>query len=181
MSNEGAEVNYEVAAADLRRYLPLKLLTFLWFVAVLAVTAYAAAATWQEWWPYPELDIADLNDVKPIIYSFIAGTIGATMFALRGFYWAVGPQDRTSKKYQYDPNWTWWYVSRPLIGGFLAVFTYAILQASVATLGETQTDDAASTAYFAIGFLAGFSATDVFSWFADISRKRFGRNSTDES
>jgi len=168
-------VDYAVASTDFRRYLPLKFVTFVWFVAVLAITVYATAATWLEWWPYTVLDIEDLDDVKPVIYSFIAGVIGATMFALRGFYWAVGPQDRTNKKYQYDPNWTWWYVSRPLVGGFLAAFTFALLQAGVATLGETETDDTASTAYFGIGFLAGFSATDVFNWLGDASKARFGK------
>lgn len=176
MADEESSVDYETASADLKRYLPLKVITFLWFVGVLALAAYAASATWREWWPYPDLNIEHLDDVKPIIYSFIAGTIGATMFALRGFYWAVGPQDRTNKKYQYDPNWTWWYVSRPLIGGFLAIFTYAILQAGVATLGDTDTGDTSTTAYFAVGFLAGFSSTDVFGWFADISKKQFGRS-----
>jgi len=83
-------VDYAVASTDFRRYLPLKFVTFVWFVAVLAITVYATAATWLEWWPYTVLDIEDLDDVKPVIYSFIAGVIGATMFALRGFYWAVG-------------------------------------------------------------------------------------------
>lgn len=170
------KVDYSSASADLKRYLPLKVVTFAWFIAVLAVAVYATAATWLGWWPYTILNIKNLDDVKVVIYAFIAGVIGATMYALRGFYWAVGPQNPSDKKYQYDPNWTWWYISRPLIGGFLAVFTFALLQAGVATLGETKNDNTASTAYFGIGFLAGFAATDVFNWLGDVSKARFGKN-----
>lgn len=166
-------VDYATASADLKRYFPLKLVTFAWFIAILGAAVYATAATWNEWWPYPELDIRDLDSVKPAVYAFISGSIGSTLYAFRGFYWAVGPQDRTNKKYQYDPNWTWWYLSRPLIGAFLAVFAYALLRSGVATLGETTNDGTASTAYFAVGFLAGFAATDVFRWLGDTASRVF--------
>ncbi len=35
------------ASTDLRRYLPLKIVTLIWFIALLGTEAYAIAATWS--------------------------------------------------------------------------------------------------------------------------------------
>ena len=169
-------MDYEKASTDFRRYLPLKALTLLWFFAVFGACLYGIAATWNEWWPYTDLDIRNLDEAKPAIYSFIAGMIGATVYAFRGFYWAVGPQNPDNPRYQYDPNWTIWYVSRPVMGGFLGAFVFAIVRAGVGTLGSATTDDTAAAAYFAIAFLAGFAATDVFNWLTTAAKRMFERD-----
>ena len=158
-------MDYEKASADLKRYLPLKIVTLAWFLFIFALGAYAIAATSNKWWPYPALDIKSLDDARPAVYSFIAGLLGGTTRAFRSFYWAVGPQNPDRRRYQYDPNWTWWYVSRPVMGAFLGGFTYAALWGGVGAFGGVGTPrGGAPAAYFAVAFLAGFSVTEVLSW-----------------
>lgn len=158
-------MDYGKASSDLRRYLPLKVATMVWFVVVFGSAVYALAATWNEWWPYSVIEVDRLDEAKAAIYSFIAGLLGATVYAFRGFYWAVGPQDATNRKYQYDPNWTWWYIARPIMGAFLGGFSYALLRGGVATFAASATSAGGpQAAYFAVGFLAGFSMTEVLDW-----------------
>ena len=166
-------VDYVQASADLKRYLPLKLATLAWFVAVFGVGIYAIAATWSEWWPYTALNVSHLDAAKPAIYSFFSGLLGAAVYAFRGFYWAVGPQSPTNRRYQYDPNWTLWYAARPIMGAILGVFSFALLRAGVATLGTGSTDAGATAAYFAVAFLAGFAVTEVLNWIADSAQRVF--------
>lgn len=167
-------MNYEKASSDLKRYLPLKIATFIWFAAVFGVGAYLVAATWNEWWPYPDLDIDGLDDAKPAIYSFAGGLLGAAVFAFRGFYQSVGPQNPQNPRYQYDPNWTLWYISRPIMGAFLGAFSYAVLRGGVATFGGAASSSAGPhAAYFAVAFLAGFSVTEVLDWTHAAARRIF--------
>lgn len=166
--------DYEKASADLKRYLPLKVATLVWFLAVFGVATYAIAATWQEWWPYDDLGITNLNDARPAIYASVAGLLGATVYAFRGFYWAVGPQSADVRKYQYDPNWTWWYIARPLLGIFLGAFAHAIVRGGLATFGGSfDVNSPQQAAHFALGFLAGFAATEVLAWFSDAATRIF--------
>jgi hypothetical protein len=168
-------MDYEKASRDFFRYLPLKIVTFCWFVFALAVGAYGVAATWNEWWPYTFLEVRELDEAKVAIYAFLGGLFGATVFAFRGFYWAVGPQSGDNPRYQYDPNWTWWYFARPLIGPFLGAATYALIRGGVAVFGGTgSSNGTSSVAYFGVAFLAGFSMTEVLDW-ASSAGKRFFR------
>lgn len=173
MAPEPTAVDYEKASLDFKRYLPLKVATFLWFMAMFGVGTYTIAATWNEWWPYTALGITNLDEARPAIYSFISGLLGATVYSFRGFYWAIGPQSRRNPRYQYDPNWTPWYIARPIMGAFLGVFTFALLRAGVATLGSASTDATATAAYFAVAFLAGFAVTEVLNWLNAAARRMF--------
>lgn len=167
-------IDYEKASVDLRRYLPLKLATLAWILAVFALALYAIAATWAEWWPYPQLDIPNLTEAKPAVYSFFAGMLGASAYCLRGFYWAVGPQQPKVRRYQYDPNFTFWYLSRPILGAVLGAALFAVLRAGVGTLGTASTSSAASATYFAVGFLGGYSVTEVMTWLYKTALRVFG-------
>jgi hypothetical protein len=159
---------------DFKRLWFLKLITFLWFVSILVISLYGIAATWNEWWPIPDLNIVDLARVKPALYASLAGIVGATVYALRGFYHAVGPSQPKRPDYQYDPNWTWWYLSRPVLGGFLGFASFTILRAGVGTLGSAQADGTALTGYLSVGLLSGFSASSVFDWMSAIAERLFG-------
>ncbi len=158
-------MDYEKASSDLKRYLPLKTVTMVWFVVVFGSGLYAIAATWNEWWPYSVIEVDRLDEAKPAIYSFIAGLLGAAVYAFRGFYWAVGPQVAADRRYQYDPNWTWWYIARPIMGAFLGGFTYALVRGGVATFGGGGAGGGGTqAAFFTVAFLAGFSMTEVLNW-----------------
>jgi len=173
VDDQPPSIDYAKASADLKRYLLLKLATFAWLLAVFGLATYAIAATWGEWWPYTNLNLSNLDEAKPAIYAFFSGMLGAAVYALRGFYWAVGPQSPTIRRYQYDPNFTLWYVARPVMGAFLGVFSFAVLRAGIGTLGTASTDAGATAAYFAVAFLAGFSATEVLTWLWTLARRIF--------
>jgi hypothetical protein len=150
---------------DLLWYLPLKIATVIWFMALLGVESYAVAATWSKWWPYSALTITSLDDAKPGIYSFIGGSVGATLYAIRGFYFAAGPNESDKLEYQFNPNWIWWDILRPLMGGFLGVLAYTTLRLGLATVGSTtSTGTGSTTTYFFVAFIAGFAATEFMQW-----------------
>lgn len=175
-------VDYAKASADLKRYLPLKVATLAWLVAVLGLATYGIAATWSGWWPYSPLNVPNLDEAKPAIYSYFSGMLGAALYAVRGLYWAVGPQRPGIRRFQYDPNFTFWYVGRPLMGAFLGVVSYAVLRAGAGTFGTASTDTAASAAYFVAAFLAGFAVTQVLSWLYGMATRIFStREARDNS
>jgi len=165
---------HEQQWSQFKRLWFLKVLTMLWFLAILSVAFYGLAATWNEWWPVQHLAIVNLDRVRPAIYATFAGVIGASTYALRGFYHAVGPQQADKPEYNYDPNWTWWYLARPILGGILGFTSFAILRAGVGTLGAGQQNGTAITGYLSVGLLAGFSASSVFDWMAGIAKRLFG-------
>lgn len=167
-------IDYEKASADLRRYLPLKLATLAWILGVLALALYAVAATWAEWWPYPQLELSNLREAKPAMYAFFGGMLGGGAYGLRGFYWSVGPQQPNERRYQYDPNFTFWYLSRPILGAVLGGVLFAVLRAGVGALGTASTDSAASATNFVVGFLGGFSATELMTWLYRTAGRVFG-------
>ncbi len=174
-------IDYERASRDFKRYQPLKLVTFIWFAAVLGLAVYALAALWSDWWPYGALGIDTDGAARLAVNSVAGALLGATTFAFRGFYWAVGPQSDTNRRYRYDPNWTFWYVARPVLGVALGVVIYAAMRAGVATLGTVSTDSTAAAGYFVIGFLAGFSSTQMFDWLEGMAKKLFASESGRES
>lgn len=172
-------IDYAKASADLKRYLPLKLATLGWLLGSCGLALYGIAATWSEWWPYGHVDVPSLDTAKPAIYPFFAGMLGAAVYAIRGFYWAVGPQREEIRRYQYDPNFTFWYFTHPIMGAVLGVISFAMLRAGVGTLGTASTDGGASAAYFAVAFLAGFSVTEVMNWLYQTAGRVFSTGASD--
>lgn len=161
------------AWADFTRLWFLKLLTLAWFLLVLGACAYAVAATWNDWWPYSQLDIPNLDSKKTAIYAFVGGAIGAALYAFHGFCVAAGPQRADVAKYHYDPSWSWWYLAWPPIGAFVGAVTYAALKTGVATLGTTSQDTTTKTAYFVIAVLAGLGSRHALDWLGAKARGMF--------
>ena len=171
--------DYQKASADFKRYLPLKLLTLLWFLVVFTVALYGIAATWNEWWPLNRLPIKDLATAKPALYSFFSGALGAATYSFRGFYQAVGPQSDTNPRYRYDPNWTLWYVARPLLGGVLGVFVFALLRAGAGALGAVPAPTpTAAAVHSSAAYLAGFASTEVMHWLTVSAQRLFSTQDT---
>ena len=166
-------IDYDKASSDLKRYLPLKVATFLVLCGYFVGDIYLIAATWNEWWPYPQIEVTSLDEVKPAIFSFCGGVLGATVFAFRGFYWAIGPQSSTNPRYRYDPNWTFWYLARPILGAILGVFVFGALLAGVSTLGTASFDTTGVASFFTVAFLAGFSVTEFLGWVTARAQRLF--------
>jgi len=166
-------VDYGQVSADLRRYLPLKVATGAWFICVLGLGTYGVCATWNQWWPYGAIPLHDAEAAKPAVYSFFGGLLGAGIYAFRGFYWAIGPQSATERRFQYDPNWTPWYVARPAMGAVLGVLTFAVVRSGVGLIATPSSSGTSSAAYFVFAFLAGFAVTEVLEWLNRSARKVF--------
>jgi hypothetical protein len=160
----GKKFDPDQAENDFRRDAGLKLLTTFWFLAVLAVCGYALMAIRNEWWPYDDLNIANSATEKQVMYAFVGGVIGAAVFAFHGFCVAAGPQVYDNPKWHYDPNWTWWYIASPPLGGFLALIAYFLVKAGVGQLGTEATDTQSNVGFLAVGALAGFSTKRVLAW-----------------
>ncbi len=163
----------EKAAADFSRHIFLKIITTLWFLAVLGVCAYALLATRNELKPYERLGIGSPDTEKQIIYVFLAGIIGAALYAFHGFCVAAGPQKFDNDQWHYDPNWTWWYIASPIIGGFVGLIAYAVVKTGVATLGETSTSSVSNLGYFAVAGLAGLSSKHSLAWLGSKAKNIF--------
>src|SRR5687767_9639743 len=99
---------------DFSRFWPLKAATALWLVAVMITYLVVALSTWREWVPTRQLGFTAEARTAIWTYAFASGGIGATLYTIRGFYQAVGPQRVDNPRYHYDPNWTVWYFMRPL-------------------------------------------------------------------
>lgn len=171
---EQVGVDYVKASRDFRRYLPLKIATFAWFTLAFMATLYALAAIWSGWWPFPDVGLDTDGTARLAVTCIAASALGATTYSFRGFYWAIGPQSDDNRRYQYDPNWTFWYFARPIAGTALGVAVYGALRAGVATFGSSSNDDTALASFFVAGFLAGFSATRVFDWLEALAARSFG-------
>ena len=166
--------DYIRASADLRRYLPMKIVIAGWLVLCLGVYIYAVGATWNAWWPYGVVAVNDLESAKPAIYAFLGGGIGSTVYVVRGFYWATGPQRNDEPRYQFDPNFVWWYAFRPLIGGFLGATVYALLRGGIGSFGaSSDSGRGGSAAYFGVAFLAGFALHELLGWVTELGRRAF--------
>jgi len=168
---------HQKQSADLTTYLALKVATFLWFSFVFVSVFYLLGATWADWWPYTALNLPEIADAKPAIYSVLGGVLGSALYAFRGFYWSVGPQSSTNPRYRYDPNWTLWYVARPITGAVTGAFMFAFLRAGAGTLG-TVTHDGGSAGYFVASFLAGLVLSQALDWMAQAGQRAFSRENS---
>ena len=166
--------SHEAQWDDFRRLWPLKLATAIWLIFATVAHLYLALATWQEWWPFPDLGIEVDDSFAVWAYVYAAGGLGATLFAGRGFYWAVGPQNADIPKYNYDPNWTWWYLLRPWFGGLLGLIGYGALRVVLTPAGVSTPDEGSETLFYAaVAFASGFSLTQVLAWLDNWARSLF--------
>lgn len=148
---------------DFKRLWPLKLVTAIWLTFALACYLYLAFATWAGTWPFGQTAWSSEFSIWPSCYA--AGGIGATSYAMRGFYQAAGPRRADEPRYHYDPNWTWWYVLRPVMGGVVGVVGYVAVRVLLTPLDVPRPQsESAYLSFSAIAFFAGYSLTQLFDW-----------------
>lgn len=94
-----------------------------------------------------------------------AGGLGATLYALRGFYRAVGPQRDEDPRFRYDPSWTWWYIFRPLLGIVLGLLGYVAVRVALSPVRvPPPADEQSILSFVSIAFISGFGLTRVLAW-----------------
>ena len=159
--------------ADLRRLWPLKLATAVYLVAMLVGYSLLAVGTWSNDWPADAFALGERSE-KIWMFCFAAGGIGSTLYTIRGFYHAVGPQNPDIPQYQYDPNWTFWYFFRPLIGGIMGIVGYVTSRLTLTPVDVPEVESASSAlSYMAVAFLGGFGASELLEWLRDRARSTF--------
>ena len=140
----------------------LKVATGVWFIVAILGYLYVAGAVALGWWPtQAPLEAA----VGVWFHCGAAGGLGATLYALRGFYWSVGPQRAESRRFTYDPSWTWWYVLRPIAGSILGLIGYVAARVALSPVRVPgPLDEQSALPFIAISFAAGFGLTRVLAW-----------------
>ena len=137
-------------------YLLVTLALFLWQLFSIAV--------WNEisWFGNVSFPIAANSALQLALFTFIGGALGGIANAMRSFnFWHC-------EKQNFDRLKVWTYVTKPWLGGTLALFVVAIVYSGIGilggvTLGDT-IDSRAWLSVFTIGALAGFGAYDLYRW-----------------
>lgn len=93
-----------------------------------------------------------------LVYMACSGGIGGTIYCIRGFYQNLGGNN-------FQPNWTWWYIFRPVISSIIGVFSYFMIIGGLMSISNSPDINYSKSVMFycAVSFLAGFS----FTKFAD--------------
>ena len=137
-------------------YLLLTLALFLWQLFSIAV--------WNgiSWFGNVSFPIAANSVLQLAIFTFIGGALGGIANAVRSFnFWH-------SEHYAFSRIFVWKYVTKPWLGGTLALFVVAIVYSGIGVLGGVTfgdtIDSRAWLSVFTIGALAGFGAHDLYRW-----------------
>jgi len=142
------------AEVEVRRFLGFYILT-----ATLGFIAFAVAThLWAECSPL----------VKTLIYVAASGGLGATTYAIRGYYQAHINDE-------FDLKYTWWYIFRPLLGVVVGVVSYFLLVGGLLSLSRDSEIDYGRSRmlYVGIAYLAGFSFTQFTNKLVDVAKTFF--------
>ena len=108
--------------------------------------------------------------IRALIFVGCSGGIGGTIYSIRGFYQNLGQGN-------FQLNWVWWYVFRPIISIVTGIFVYFLIAGGLMSLGLiSETDYSKALLFFCgIAFLSGFSFSKAADRFQDISSILFSK------
>jgi len=136
--------------------LGIYLLLILFVLIIIAVVAYFFYSTDQL--------------IRALIFVGCSGGIGGTIYSIRGFYQNLGERN-------FQLNWSWWYIFRPIISIVIGVFVYFLIAGGLISFGLiSETDYSKGILFFCgISFLSGFSFTRVADKFENLSSILFSK------
>ncbi len=124
------------------------------------------------------ISIRNPDSFKVIGYSFLAGVLGSTVYACRGFYQSIAEPEASLKTF--DFKWVFWYILRPLLGGIFGFVIYAFARAELTAFGLTmQSSGHNNLMFFALSFLAGFCFHDFAEYLTSKARGLFQKQGDD--
>ena len=87
-----------------------------------------------------------------LVYIACSGGIGGTIYCIRGFYQNLGGNN-------FETNWTWWYIFRPIISAIIGIFAYFMIIGGLMSISNSPDVNYSKSVMFycAVSFLAGFS------------------------
>ncbi len=108
--------------------------------------------------------------IRALIFVGCSGGIGGTIYSIRGFYQNLGQGN-------FQLNWVWWYIFRPIISIVIGIFVYFLIAGGLMSFGLiSETDYSKGLLFFCgIAFLSGFSFTRAADRFEDISSILFSK------
>ena len=110
------------------------------------------------------------------------GTVGASIAAIRKYYRALITEATAHAAGQapHPLNWSWgwtfYYLSRPILGGVLGALTYTLSFVGVSVLTEpvgTQISDEGRYLLYGLSFMSGFAVSHVLDRLNTISKRVF--------
>lgn len=115
----------------------------------------------------------------------IMGALGATTAAIRKYYkyLIISSEEEkdnvTSKLSQWSFAWTYYYLTRPILGSLLGALSYLFSYIGVGILSSAEKVDlSAKGIYFlyAFAFLSGFSVSHVLDRLENVSKQIFSKD-----
>ncbi len=98
----------------------------------------------------------------------LIGGLGGVVYCLRAVYL------NRSVRNQWDPNWTIWYVLRPIVSSLVGGVAYVFLNAGLLILGAEQASGSSSFGFIALSFVAGLNVDRFLVRLEEIARSTWG-------
>ena len=109
-----------------------------------------------------------------LVYIACSGGIGGTIYCIRGFYQNLGGNN-------FETNWTWWYIFRPIISAIIGIFAYFMIIGGLMSISNSPDVNYSKSVMFycAVSFLAGFSFAKFVEKIDLISDTLFSKKNED--
>lgn len=103
--------------------------------------------------------------IRILFYVGASGGIGGTLYCIRGFYQNLGENN-------FQLNWAWWYVFRPVISVIVGVFMYFLVVGGLMSISNSPDVNLKKGVLFysALSFLSGYSFTRFADKIDDITK-----------
>lgn len=130
-----------------------------------------------------KIDHLEINET--VTYGlFFAGALGGAFYCLRGLYQRLGEAYTPVNGKEPDPKgvfnvkvWFFWYFYRPIQGGVLALICLALLNSSLLSIKELNSEQLKSFyTLIAVGFLAGFGSHELIHKVQEIIQVVFAKS-----
>lgn len=99
--------------------------------------------------------------VKTIIFTFVSGGLGGTLYCIIDFYKSIG--ENKGEIYM----WSWWYFFRPITSAVLGVFAFFLIYAGLLVINNTTQgimEVRSIIFYSALSFVLGYSYSSFFTY-----------------
>ncbi len=123
-------------------------------------------------------------EIKNQLLCGLLGFIGALIASMRKFYRVLitysskCKNDSCSEELDLSIGWLYYYISRPLLGAFLGIFSVILVKLGFKVLLENKSQNISnegSLLLFTISLLSGFSVSHVLNQLEAIAKQIFTR------
>ncbi len=98
----------------------------------------------------------------------LMGALGGVVYCLRAIY-----LHRSVKK-SWDPNWTAWYIIRPVVSSIVGLVAFIFLNAGLLVLDAQHTTSSNQYGFLALSFVVGLNVDRFLVKIEDIARTAWG-------